>query len=95
MNWVEKASFNKIQKLLDIYELEQYHKILLTMRNLYELSRSPSSYILPVIPRPLPIEIVEGRHYVIADLLNLAPGSLSPAKNLEIEAVGRELVIST
>ena len=95
MNWVEKDSFKKIQKLLEISEWERHHEILLTVRNLHELSRRPYPYILPVIPRPLPIEIVEGEHYVIADLLNLAPGSSSLTKNLEIEAVGRELVIST
>ena len=36
---------------------------------------------------------MEGEHYVIANLLNLAMGSLSPAKTSE--TVGRELVIST
>ena len=35
-----------------------------------------------------------GEHYVIVDLLNLAPGSSSPANTSEIEMVGRELVIS-
>ena len=92
---MEKASFKKIQKLLEIYERERYHKILLTVTNLNELSRSPSPYIPPVIPRPLPIEIVEGEHYVIADLLNLASGSSSPVRTSETEMVGRELVIST
>ena len=95
MNWVEKASFKKIQKLLEISKRKRHHEILLTVRNLCELSRSPYPYILPVIPRPLPTKIVEGEHYVIADLLNLALGSSSPAKNLEIKLVGRELVIST
>ena len=38
---------------------------------------------------------MEGEHYIIVDLLNLALSSSSPAKNLEIEAVGQELVIST
>ena len=38
---------------------------------------------------------MEGGHYVIAYLLNLAPGSWSPAKTSETETVGRELVIST
>ena len=38
---------------------------------------------------------MEGEHYLIADLLNLAPSSSSSAKNLEIEAVGPELMIST
>ena len=30
------------------------NEILLTVRNLRELSRNPTPYILPVIPRPLP-----------------------------------------
>ena len=94
VNSVEKVSFKKIQKLLEIFEGERHHEILLTARNLHELSRSPSPYIIPVIPRPLPIEIVEGEHYVIVDLLNLAPGSLSPAETYETETVGRELVIN-
>ena len=64
------------------------------MRNLHESSRNPSPYILPVIPRPLPIEIEEGEHYVIADFLNLASGILSPAQTFETKVVGRELVIS-
>ena len=68
---MEKDSFKKIQKLLEISERERHHEILLTARNLRELSRSPSPYIIPVIPRPLPTELVEREHYVIADLLNL------------------------
>ena len=95
MNWVEKASFKKIQKLLEISKRERHHEILLTVRNLSELCRNPYPYILPVIPRPLPIEVVEGEHYVIADLLNLTLSSSFLAKSLEIEVVGRELVIST
>ena len=95
MNYVEKASFKKIKKLLEIYELEQHHKIILTLRNLHELSCNPSLYILPVISRHVPKKIVEGEHYVIVDLLNLALSSSSSAKNLKIEAVGRELVINT
>ena len=69
---MEKDSFKKIQRLLEIYEWERHHEILLTAKNLHELSRSPSPYIIPVIPRSLPAEIVEGEYYVIADLLNLS-----------------------
>ena len=79
VNWVEKASFKKIYKLRKISERERHHEILLSTRNLRELSRGPSPYIIPVIPRPLPTEIVGGEHYVIVELLNLAPGSSSPA----------------
>ena len=92
---MEKASFKKIQKLQEISVWERHHEILLTARNLRELSCSPSPYIILVIPCPLPIEIVEGEHYVIADLLNLALSSSSPSKTFETKTVGRELVIST
>ena len=88
---VKKASFKKIQWLLEISKRERHHEILLTAKNLRKLSRS----IIPIIPRPFPAEIVEGEHYVIVDLLNLAPDSSSPPKNFETEAVGRELVINT
>ena len=64
------------------------------MKNLRELSRNPSPYTLPVIPRPLPIEIMEGEHYVIVDLLTLVPGSSSPTQTFETEVVGQELAIS-
>ena len=79
---MEKASLKKIQRLLEISEREQHHEILLTAKNLRELS------IIPVIPLPLPPEIVEGEHYVIDDLLNLALSSLSPSKNSKTEAIG-------
>ena len=38
---------------------------------------------------------MEGEHYVITNLSNLAPGSSSPAKTFETEMVDRELVTST
>ena len=64
------------------------------MKNLRELSRNPSPFTLPVIPRLLPIEKVEGKHYVIVDLLNLVLGNSSPAQTFETKVVGLELVIS-
>ena len=95
VSWVEKASFEKIKRLLEISERERHHEILLTVKNHYDLNRSPSPYSIPVIPRPLPAEIVEGEHFVIADLQHLVLGSSSPARNSKTEAVGRELEIST
>ena len=91
---MEQANFKKIQRLLEISERERHHEIFLTAKNLRELSRSSSPYIIPVIPLPLPAKIVEREHYVIADLLNLVSGGSTPTKNSETEAIGRELVIS-
>ena len=92
---MEKASFEKIRKLLEISEQERHHEVLLTLKNLGDLSRNPAPYSFPVIPRPLPTEIVEGEHYITTDLLNLLTGNSSPAKESKTEAVGRELVIRT
>ena len=44
---------------------------------------------------PLPIEIVEGEHYVTVDLLNLPPSSSSPSREPEVEVACRKLVILT
>ena len=64
------------------------------MRNLRELSHNPTPYILPVIPHALPTKIEKSGHFIIANLLNLAPGSSSPAQTFKTEVVGQELVIS-
>ena len=95
VHWVERASFVKIRRLLEIFEQERHHEVLLTMKNLHNLSHHPSPYLVPNIPRPLPLEVVEGEHFVAADLLSLISGGSSPAKEAESEVMGRELVINT
>ena len=80
---------------MEISERERHQEVLLTLKNLGDLSCNPAPYNISIIPCPLPTEIVEGEHYVTADLLNLLSGSSSPAKELETEATGRELVICT
>ena len=95
MHWVERASFAKISRLLEILVQKRHHEVLLTVKNLHDLSRHPSPYSVPIIPRPLPSEIVEGEHFVTADLLSLILGGSSPAREAKSEAMGRELVIST
>ena len=55
---------------------------------------NPSPYTLLVIPCLLPTEVVEGEHYVIADLLSLVLISSSPSQASETEVVGRELEIN-
>ena len=78
---------------MEISERKRHHEVLLTFQNLNDLSHNPALYSVPVISRPLPTEIVEGEHYVTADLLNLLLSSSSPSRELETKAVGWELVI--
>ena len=95
MHWVERASFAKNRRLLKISKQERHHEVLLTVNNLHDLSHHPSPYSVPIIPSPLPSEIVEGEHFVDANLLSLIPGGSSHTREAESEATGRELVIST
>ena len=49
VNWVEKGGFKKIQKLLEIFERERYHEILLTVKNCDALnSEGPLTTSQPV-----------------------------------------------
>ena len=68
--------FLNISRWLEITERE-CNELLLSVNNSQELGSSPFPYIAPVIPRPLPGEVVGGEHFVLADLLKSISGSSS------------------
>ena len=70
--------FLKISRWLEITERER-SKLLLYVKNSQELGSNPFLYIAPVIPRPLPGEVVGGEHFVLANLLKSISGSSSQA----------------
>ena len=74
---MEKARLDRIRQLLEITKRECNHEFLLFAKNLHELGASPFTYIAPVIPRPLPGELIKGEHFILADLLKLIPSSSS------------------
>ena len=86
VEWVEKASFEKIS------ERERHYKILLTLKNLANMRRNSACYNLPVIARPLPSEVVDGEHFVNADLLCLISGGASTSGGEEVEIVNQRPV---
>ena len=47
----------------------------MTTRNLRELATCAFPYIIPVVPRSLPAELIEGEHFVLADLCKTSPVS--------------------
>ena len=47
MQWVEKASLEKIRRLLEVSEQERHCKVLLTLKNLADMRQSPTPYNLP------------------------------------------------
>ena len=89
MDWVEKSSLEKIRRLFEIFEQERHYKVLLTPDNISAVRRNPAPYTLPVIPRPLPSDIVEGEHFVIADLWRLISSSARPSRDPVVEASSR------
>ena len=89
VKWVEKSSIEKIRRLLEIFERELHCEVLLTLENIYAVIRNPAPYTLLAIPRPLPSNVVEGEHFVIADLRHLASGSASASRDPVVEASSR------
>ena len=64
MQWVVKASLEKIRRLLEVSEQERHFEVLLTLKNLAVVRRSPAPYSLTIIPLSLPSEIVGREHFV-------------------------------
>ena len=90
MQWVEKASLEKIRRLLEVSEQERHCEVLLTLKNLADVRQSSTPYSLPIIPRSLSLEIVEGEHFVTSDLLSLLKGRVPSTGDPEAEASHRE-----
>ena len=89
MKWVEKSSVEKIRRLLEISEWERHYQALLTRDNISVVGNNSAPYTLPVIPRPLPSNVVEGEHFVLADVRCLASGGASSSQDLVVEASSR------
>ena len=86
----EKASLEKIRRLLEVSEQECHYEVLLTLKNLVDVRRSPAPYSLPIIPRSLPSEIVGGEHFVTTDLLYLLASRAPSPWDPENKALSRE-----
>ena len=86
---MEKSSIEKIRRLLEISKRESHCQVLLTSENMSAMRHNPDPYTLPVIPRPLPSDVVEGEHFVIADLQRLVSGGARSSKYPGIEAPSR------
>ena len=68
VEWVEKASFDRLNKLFEITAAERHHETLLTARNLMVVVREPQAYVTNILPRKLPKKVVPGEHFVLKDL---------------------------
>ena len=68
VDWVEKTSFSCLNKLFEIDAKERHYKTLLSARNLMAVVRESQDYIVNILPRKLPKEVVPGEHYTVKDL---------------------------
>ncbi|RVW64233.1 hypothetical protein CK203_046318 [Vitis vinifera] len=68
VDWVEKASFACLNKLFEIDAKERHYKTLLSARNLMAVVRESQEYIVNILPRKMPKEVVPGEHYTMKDL---------------------------
>ena len=68
MDWVEKASFACLNKLFEIDAKERHYKALLSARNLMAVVMESQEYIVNILPRKMPNEVVPGEHYTVKDL---------------------------
>lgn len=67
VEWVEKASFNHLNKLFEITTNKRNHQIFLTDRNLLVVVREPKLYVLPILPHPVLKVLVPSKHHVLKD----------------------------
>ncbi|RVW26662.1 hypothetical protein CK203_096496 [Vitis vinifera] len=68
VDWVEKASFACLSKLFEIDAKERWCNTPLTTRNLMAVVREAREYVINILPRNMPKEIVPGEHYTVKDL---------------------------
>ena len=68
VEWVEKASFARLNKLFEITAAERHYETLLTTRNLLAVVWESQTYIINILPRNLPKKVVSREHYVLKDL---------------------------
>ena len=68
VEWVEKASFVRLNKLFEITAAERQYATLLTARNLMAVVWESREYVINILPRKLPKKVVPGEHYILKDL---------------------------
>ena len=72
--------------LLEVSERERHCKVLLTPENIFAVRHNPAPYNFPVIPRPLPRDVVEGDNFVVANLRRLVSRGASSSRDSTVEA---------
>lgn len=67
VEWIEKASFDQLNKLFEIAASERSCQTLFSTWNLRAVTQISQPYVLNIIPRRLPKKVVLGEHFVLKD----------------------------
>ena len=67
VEWVEKASFARLNKLFKINDVEQAHNVLLSDKNMQALIENPKAFIILVFPRLAPPSLVPNKYFMLKD----------------------------
>lgn len=65
VEWVKKASFDRLNKLFMITSKERNHQTLLFARNMLAVIREPRPYVFFIIPKWLSKVVVLEKHHVL------------------------------
>ena len=68
VKWVEKASFDRLNKLFGISTSERHHQTLLIDQNLLVVVRESQSFIFPILSRLAPKILEPNEHHTLNDL---------------------------
>ena len=87
---MEKALFDRLNKLFEITAVERHHQMLLSARNLLAVVREPQPYVLNILPRRLPKVVVPREHFVLKDIPLYAKAREANAKTRQERLDQRE-----
>lgn len=79
---MEKASFDRLNKLFVIFSSERHHQTLLIDQNLLVVVRESQLYILPILPYLAPKVLELDDHHTLNDLPFLRRGAGSRRKGM-------------
>ena len=90
VEWVEKSSFARLNKLFEINQSEQNHSVLLIEKNLRVVLAQAKPFVIPFLPWLARLILVLGWHFVLKDLPFYKVARLADAKARQSHLNARE-----
>ena len=68
VEWIEKLSFSRLNKLFKIDQSRRNHSVLLIKKNLRVFLAQAKTFVISLLPRLAPSTLVSGEHFMLKDL---------------------------